>query len=358
MSRPNLVAVVIAGGSGTRFWPLSTPDRPKQFLHLFGDQTMLEHTVDRLKGLVPPERILIVTGRRFTNTVRELLPAIPPANIIGEPQGRDTAAALVLAGLVCRQRWGDPVMAVLPADHVIEPTGALHEAVRSAAAAAGRDRLYTFGIRPDHPATGYGYLQAGEPVLEDGLVHRRVVRFREKPSREVAEEYLRTGGYFWNSGMFVWSTGAFLRAVERHLPEHARLLFPLERWVDEAEWDERLEDAFGRVPRISVDYGVMEKAAEVYMVEAPFRWSDVGGWPALAPFLTGDGKGNAVRGRVHSWNAEKNIVFCEDDAEVVALVGVEDLIVVRAGKRTLVARKDRAEDIKRLVESLQLRGSL
>ncbi|MFS8542472.1 MAG: mannose-1-phosphate guanylyltransferase [Limnochordales bacterium] len=359
-----LVAVVIAGGSGTRFWPLSTADRPKQFLALFGQRTLLQATVDRLQGLVPPERTLIVTAARFAGTVRAQLPHIPLGNIIAEPQARDTAAAIALAGLVCRRRFGNPVMAVLPADHVIEPAAAFHRALRSAAAAArGTGRLYTFGIRPTYPATGYGYLQAGEPAAppageDDGeLPHFRVQQFREKPTRDVAEEYVRAGNYYWNSGMFVWSTDTLLAAVERYLPEHARRLFPLEAYIDTPQWEEQLAAAFGRVPKISVDYGIMEKAAEVYMIAAPFRWSDVGGWAALADFLDQDAAGNAVRGVVHGLDARGNVVFCEDASEVVALVGVEDLIVVRAGNRTLVARKDRAEDVKRLVEAMGQPGS-
>lgn len=396
-TEPQLVAVVIAGGSGTRFWPVSTGDRPKQFLPLFGRRTLLQATVDRLEGLVPAERILVVTAARFVPTVQAQLPDIPAGNIIGEPEARDTAAAVALAGLIIRRRFGNPVMAVLPADHVIEPKGAFHRAVRSAAlAAAAGGRLYTFGIRPTYPATGYGYLETGPPVAapevsaevplepppaaapepapeaapeptlqvpqvpsgEGGgcLQHFRVETFREKPSRETAEAYVQAGGYYWNSGMFVWSTKTLLDAVERHLPEHARRLFPLESYVDTPEWEERLAGAFGRVPKISVDYGIMEKADEVYMVAAPFRWSDVGGWAALADFLDKDPAGNAVRGVVHALDARGNVVFAEDGSETVALVGVEDLIVVRAGNRTLVARKDRAEDIKRLVEAMQQRG--
>ncbi len=386
--RSDMVAVVIAGGSGTRFWPVSTADRPKQFLPLLGRRTLLQSTVDRLEGLVPPERTIIVTAARFAAEVQAQLPHIPAANIIGEPQGRDTAAAIALAAIVCRRRFGNPVMVVLPADHVIEPAEAFHRAVRSAAAASrhGR-RLYTFGITPAYPATGYGYLRAGERVpaprepggepapsgegggraaravptgdaaQSDDLQHFRVAEFREKPSRDAAAQYVASGDYYWNSGMFVWAADTLLSAVERHLPEHARRLFPLEAYVDTPAWEEQLAAAFGRVPKISVDYGIMEKADDVYMIAAPFRWSDVGGWAALADFLDQDGAGNAARGVVHALDAAGNVVFCEDGTEVVALIGVEDLIVVRAGNRTLVARKDRAEDIKRLVEAMNGRSS-
>src|SRR5690606_508928 len=213
-----LVAVVIAGGSGTRFWPLSTAQRPKQFLALFGERTLLQATVDRLRGLVPPERTLVVTAARFGSTVQGQLPHIPGRNIIGEPEGRDTAAAIALAAVISRRRFGDAVMVVLPADHVVEPVYEFHGAVLSAAAGArGTGRLYTFGIPPAYPATAYGYLQAGEPVPQPAtagngrpLRHYRVERFREKPPREVAEVYVRAGNHFWNSGMFVGSVETWL----------------------------------------------------------------------------------------------------------------------------------------------------
>lgn len=355
------VAVIIAGGSGTRFWPLSTPNRPKQFLRLFGERTMLQQTFDRLRRLLPAERVLVLTSERFVPLVREQLPELPPANVIGEPVGRDTAAAVALAAAVSRARFGNPVMVVLPADHMIEPLEAFEEAISAAVRAARADgSLYTFGIPPSYPATGYGYLEAGER-LDNGAsgepVERyRVRRFREKPSLSVAREYVASGRFFWNSGMFVWTVEAIVQEIERHLPEHARLLFPLGKEWDSPAWTGRLRAVFPKVPKISIDFGVMEKAARVAMIKAPFRWSDVGGWNALSAFLPHDGAdNNAVRGDVYSLDARENIVYCADEREQVVLVGVDNLVVVRSGPRTLVAHREKVEEIKKVAERLSAR---
>ncbi|MDI6907702.1 MAG: sugar phosphate nucleotidyltransferase [Thermoanaerobacterales bacterium] len=350
----NLVAVIIAGGAGTRFWPLSTREKPKQFLSLFGEESLLQATYRRIATLVPPDRTLVLTGARFVSLAREHLPVVPVENVIGEPMRRDTAAAVALAAALCRRRFGNPVMAVLPADHVIEPAGAFQRAVLSAArGAVASGALYTFGIKPDYPATGYGYLELGEKVGEDdGLAHFRLVRFKEKPDYETARAYLRKGTFLWNSGIFVWTAEAIGAEIERHLPHHYLYFRELARHDGTPRWAGEMRRVFAAVPAVSVDYGVMEKAADVRVIAAPFSWSDVGGWPALEAFLAKDGEGNAARGRVRALDARGNLVYAEDPEELVALVGVEDLIVVRAGRKTLIASRRRAEEIKKLVENL------
>ena len=352
---PLLSATILAGGSGTRFWPLSTSDRPKQFITLFGNRTMLQHTFDRLHGLVPPERVLVLTNERFIPTVREQLPELPAQNVIGEPLPRDTSAAVTLGAVIAQARWGDHVMLVLPADHAIEPTEAFQEAMRSAARGAWESgALYTFGIPPTHPETGYGYLETGERLEggTDDAPHFRLVRFKEKPDLQTAREYLARGGFYWNSGMFAWRCASILSEVARHLPRHAERLLPLGNYDGSEESRARLTAALEPLPRVSIDFGVMEKAAEVRMVRAPFQWSDVGGWAALAAYLEKDEAGNYVQGTVHGLAAKDNLVYCDSEDETVALVGVEGLVVVRAGRRTLVVHRDRLEDVKRLVESM------
>lgn len=350
----NLVAVIIAGGAGTRFWPLSTREKPKQFLALFGEESLLQATYRRISTLVSPERTLVLTGARFVPLVREHLPVIPAENVIGEPMRRDTAAAVALAAALCRRRFGNPVMAVLPADHVIEPAGAFQRALLSAArGAVASGALYTFGIKPDYPATGYGYLELGEKVLnDDGLAHYRLVQFKEKPDYETARGYLEKGTFLWNSGIFVWTAEAISTEIERHLPHHHLYFKELARHDGTPWWEGELRRVFSAIPAISIDYGVMEKAVDARVVAAPFSWSDVGGWPALEAFLAKDGEGNAARGRVRTLDARGNLIYAEDPDELVALVGVEDLIVVRAGGRTLVASRRRAEEVKKLVETL------
>ncbi|MBE0465808.1 MAG: NTP transferase domain-containing protein [Candidatus Desulforudis sp.] len=351
-----LVAVIIAGGVGTRFWPLSTAGMPKQFLRLFDDRSLLQGTYDRVAVLVPPERVLVLTNEGFVPLVHEQLPDIPEGNVIGEPMRRDTAGAVGLAAFLCRRRFGTPVLAVLPADHMIEPVDRFRQALMSAVAAARRDdALYTFGIPPTYPATGYGYLELGEQLADDGgIAHYRVLRFKEKPDVETARIYLEKGTFLWNSGMFVWNTNALLNEIETHLPGHFRHLRKLVAVDGLADWPAELRKVFASIPSISIDYGVMEKAVNVRAIAAPFSWSDVGGWPALEAFLAKDALNNACRGRVRVLGAESNIVFSEDTEETIALVGVQDLIVVRCGKRTLVATRDRIEDLKKLVESQAL----
>jgi mannose-1-phosphate guanylyltransferase len=354
----DLAVVIMAGGAGTRFWPMSTEARPKQFLRLFGERSLLQQSYDRVAPLVPPERVLVLTNARFLPLVREQLPELPEENLIGEPMRRDTSAAIALAALLCARRFGNPVMAVLTADHLIEPPELFRRTLLSAASAAARSpgALYTFGIQPTYPATGYGYLQRGEPLGEDqGIPHYRLLRFREKPDAATAKGYLESGEFYWNSGLFAWTVEAILGELRRQLPGHLQALEPAAQAIVERSprADEALAAAFQPLPVISIDYGVMEKAADVRCVASHFEWNDVGGWLALAPFLDGDSAGNAHRGGLRTHQARGNLVFCEDPDEVVALVGVEDLVVVRAGRCTLIVPRARAEETKKLVASLE-----
>lgn len=351
----NLAAVLMAGGAGTRFWPLSTSRRPKQFLNLFGARSLLQESFDRLRGLVPPERILVLTHQDFVPLVREQLPEVPPEQVIGEPCRRDTAAAVALAALLVERLFGEVPTAVLTADHRIAPVSRFQEVLASAVEGACRapSSLYTFGVPPRYPATGYGYLQRG-PALGTlgGVRHFVLGRFQEKPDLETAKRLLAQGDHDWNSGMFVWTAGAIRAELARQLPGHLQALgTALAAWGTEG-WSEALRLAFEGLPRLSIDFGVMERAADLRMVEADFEWSDVGGWVALEPFLEALEGGNRARGGLVGLGASGCTVFCEDPQEGVALLGVEDLVVVRAGRRTLVARRERLEELKQLVEGL------
>ena len=350
----DLVVVILAGGAGTRFWPLSTEERPKQFLRLLGEKSLLQMSYDRARELVPPERILVLTNESFLSQVREQLPLIPSENVIGEPRRRDTAAAVILSSLLARRLYKNPIILTITADHLIEPLEEFLRAVRGAAEGASRERvLYTFGIRPTYPATSYGYLELGERIpSDDGLEHYRVLRFKEKPDPETARQYLQEGRYLWNSGMFVWQAEVILEEASLYLPGHLEALKgAVDAW-GKGEWRDALLEAFSRIESISIDYGVMEKSSRVRCVVAPFRWSDVGGWVALGEHLPRDDKGNAHRGRIETLDAEDNIIFCEDPSERVSLIGVRDLVVIRAGGETLIVPKDRSEDIKRLVKKI------
>ncbi len=356
MKEPNLdlVIVIMAGGAGTRFWPLSTEDRPKQFLDLFGDRTLLQKSYDRVSNLVSPEKILVLTNASFVPVVKDQLPEIPAENIIGEPMRRDTAAAAGLAAFLCRRRFGNPILITLTADHLIEPIDTFQETLLSAARRAGQaDALYTFGILPTFPATGYGYLERGPEIEDDGgIEHFQLLRFKEKPDLETARQYVESGKFYWNSGMFVWTANAIIKGLERHLPGHAKALSQAVAFDQTPEWDEALKTAFESIHGVSIDFGVMEKADNVRCVVSKFSWNDVGGWLALRNCLERDEAGNRYRGQTITLDATRNLVFCEDPNEIVMLVGVEDLVIVRARGRTLITHKERTEDIKKLVEGM------
>jgi mannose-1-phosphate guanylyltransferase len=351
----DVAVVILAGGAGTRFWPLSTEKRPKQFLKLVGERTLLQQAYDRVAALVPAERVLVLTAHRFAAEVRLQLPDIPAQNVIGEPCRRDTAAAVCLAALLCRDHLAVKVMTLLTADHRIEPVSEFQKVLVSAIQGARLhpSALYTIGIRPGYAATSYGYLQLGQRVEAEGSVpHYVLEQFREKPDLRVAQAYVDSGGFRWNSGMFIWTVGAILGELERHLPNHLQKLEQAMVAHGTPGFEQALAEAFTPLASTSIDYAVMERARQVHCVDAEFEWDDLGGWLAMERFLERDAAGNAVRGHLHTRDAAGNIVFCEDEGEHVALVGVRDMVVIRAGNKTLVMPRDRAEELKQLVKTL------
>lgn len=350
----NLVTIIMAGGVGTRFWPLSTHERPKQFIQLFDDRSLLQKSYDRVVGIVPDERVFVLTNRQFVPLVREQLPNLPDHNIIGEPQRKDTAAAVCLGTLIAMKRYGNPVIITLTADHLIEPVERFQQTLISAVKEARyTNALYTFGITPTYPATGYGYLEVGEEsIIHDGIEHFHVVSFKEKPDAEMASQYLESGRFLWNSGMFVWTADAIFNELTLSLPKHVMRLTKAVEKLGTAQWENELQERFAAIEKISIDYAVMEKARDVRCVSGDFSWKDVGGWLAIKDFLPKDENGNFIKGKVHTLDAQGNMVFCDRPKETLAMVGVSDVVVVRAGEKTLVAHKDRLEDVKHLVESM------
>jgi mannose-1-phosphate guanylyltransferase len=349
-----LHAIIMAGGSGTRFWPKSRRDRPKQLLRLAGESTMLQQTVARIRPLVPLDRVLIVTGSDQAEATRAQLPDLPEANVVTEPCPRDTAPCVALAaGLVARR---DPAgtMIVMPADHVIEPAEAFRTTVRAAVAVVADDpgTLVTFGITPTRPETGYGYIERG-PLLEqrDGIPVYRVVRFREKPARTLAEQFLAAGNFVWNSGIFVWRARTILDELAAHRPQLAAGLEPVLEALGTPDQPKVLARQFPQLERIPIDKAVMEHAANVRVLEVPYEWNDVGDWRALAGLLERDSAGNAIQGHVITRDTTNSMII-SDDGGLVATLGVDDLVVVHSGKATLVARKDQLDNLKALVEGL------
>lgn len=360
-----LHAIVMAGGSGTRFWPASRAALPKQLLPLAGATTLLEDTVARLDGLVPLERLMIVTSARLLPAVRQQLPAVPEAGLVGEPCKRDTAPCIGLAALLVARHDPEAIMAVMPSDHCITPAPAFRAAIRQAEAlvAAAPDRLVTFGIRPTYPAEGFGYIQEGEPIPSaasasgeqtSAPVHR-VARFKEKPPASVAREYLAAGKYLWNAGIFVWKAATIIEALRRQQPE---CLAHLERIA--AAWDGPDREGvfaaeFAAIKGISIDYAVLEHATDVAVIEAPFTWDDLGGWSAVARQRGGDPDGNTVLGKHLGIETMRTIVHSGGDHLVVTM-GLEDMLVVHTPDATLVAARTHEEAVRRVVAELEKRG--
>ena len=343
-----LVLLIMAGGAGTRFWPWSTDSLPKQFLQFVGQRSLLQETYERSRGLCPPENILVLTHENYRGLVAEQLPELGAEQILCEPSRRDTAAAVAYGALSVQKLYGNPVTVLLTSDHWIETVEQYQAAIREVAwGAASSQALYTLGIRPTYPATGYAYLQLGERLnSERPLPHRKLLQFREKPARQVAEGYIASGNYLWNSGMFAWQTNVILEQFYRHLPTHLTTLRPA------VEGRANLAEAFNKLEKISIDFAILEKAPDVRCVVPDFEWSDLGGWLALQPFLEEAGDQNYGRGKVYSYEGQRNLVVCQDPEETVALLGVSDLVVVRVGKKTLVVPKSRTEEIKQLLAKM------
>jgi mannose-1-phosphate guanylyltransferase len=348
----SIYALILAGGSGERFWPLSRRNRPKQLLRLVSERTLLEETVARLDGLVPPERILILTNVEQEKAVRALLKRFPKENVIAEPAKRDTAAAVALGAGWVAARDHSATMLAFPADHVIADRAAFQETMKTAAAAAEETgALVTIGIKPTWPCPGFGYIEQGEEVrLRAGgkIAVHRVVRFREKPNVDLAESFLRKGNFRWNAGMFVWSVTTVLSEFNRHAPELADFISQVRSPKD---LDKVLRERFAKLPRISFDYAIMEKADRVLVVEASFDWDDVGSWQAVARYFKNDEHGNIANRALTALDASDNIVF-NDSETTIALLGVHNLIVVRTGDAILICHRHQAEKIKNLVGKL------
>ena len=353
-----LHAVVMAGGSGTRFWPKSRRNRPKQLLRLHGDATMLQLTVARIAPLVPPGRVLIVTGADQAEAVRAQLPDVPPGNVVAEPCPRDTAPCVGLAARIVARTDPDGTMIVMPADHVIAPAETFLKTVRAAVSVIDNDPavFVTFGIKPTRPETGYGYIERGEALgAPDGIALHRVAQFREKPDRATAERFLAEGRFAWNSGIFLWRARAILDALAAHRPGIAAALDRIAPALGTAAEAEVIGREFPGMERIPIDKAVMEKADNVRVLEVIYDWNDVGDWRALTELVEPDPNGNTVQGPSHLVDT-KNTIVVSDDGGLIATLGLDDLVIVQSGGATLVARRDQLDKLKALVEGLDKAG--
>lgn len=348
----SIYALILAGGSGQRFWPLSRDKSPKQLLRLFDEKTLLEHTIDRLQSLIPLENILILTNYQQIGNVRAILKDFPADNIIAEPEKRDTAPAIALAvGWVAARNPGATMM-VLPSDHIIKDKEAFQKTLQTACAAAAQsEALVTIGIKPTWACPSYGYIERGEPfaLSEDtGVPVYEVLRFREKPSTELAERFLEQGGFNWNAGMFFWTVSTVRKNLAEFCPELARFVGNLEA---SADFHATMQEQFPTLPKLSIDYALMENAPRVLNVEASFDWDDVGNWTSVGKYLEQTAEGNQQNCDVAQLDTAHNLVF-SSTSQQIALLGVEHLMVITTPDAILVAHRSEAEKIKKLVETL------
>ncbi|MCX7420447.1 MAG: mannose-1-phosphate guanylyltransferase [Planctomycetia bacterium] len=354
----------MAGGSGTRFWPRSRRRMPKQFLKFGSERTLLQETAERCRPLISAERTWIVTGRDHAEEVGRQLNDVATSRVVIEPCGRNTAPCIGLAALMIHSSDPDGVMLVMPSDHVIRPAAEFQAAVQTAVGLIEQlsNRLVLFGVPPTYPATGFGYIHRGELLTVDDSSEQfcrtsafHVAEFREKPDATTAANYLASGEYFWNCGIFVWRAATILKAIEQHAPDVNARLNALRPAIGTAQWSEILCAEFPRMPSISIDYAVLEKAAEVCVLPATFEWDDVGSWQAMTRLLPQDEAQNTVDGPFCSVNTNGCVVATSND-HLIATYGVRDLIIVHTPTVTLVADKHDESAMRQLVAELERRG--
>ncbi len=350
----NRYAVILAGGRGKRFWPLSTSETPKQLLRLLDDRTLLQMAVDRVKDIIPIENILVLTNQSLVEASRRAAPDLPPDNIIGEPIGRDTAPAVALGCLLVESRDSQGIFAILTADQIMADIPRFQNTLSMAfEVAAESETIVTIGIDPAEPSTSFGYIEAdNNPQVRDGVEFFKAKRFVEKPDGGTAAEYLKSGNYLWNAGMFIWSVKTLRQGLKRHVPSLLEMIDRLN--VDQPDFMERVAREYGALDKISIDYALMEKADNIVVAKGTFEWDDLGSWPALANHREPDSCGNVAIGDLQQLDSSGNIVVSPD--RLTALIGVEDMVVVQAQKATLICPKDRAQEVKNMVDRLEQLG--
>lgn len=351
----NLYTLIMAGGAGTRFWPRSKTAKPKQYLNIFGDDSLLQDTINRFSTFTENENIYIVSSATQAKVLEEQTPMLPKENLIYEPIGRNTLPCIGLAAMYAEKEDPDGIMVVSPADHLIENNELFKDTVLAAAKiAAERDGIVTIGITPNYPATGYGYVQTAENITGNEKINQfKVERFVEKPDEATASNYLKQGCFYWNSGLFVFKVSVFLKAVQEFAPELYADLRKIQADLGNPSYPQTLDTIYRAVESISVDYGIMEHAKNIYLVEGNFVWNDLGGWESV--YLADkkkDENGNAGAGETMLLDTKNSYVYT-DGGNMVAVVGLEDVIVVQDGNTTLVCKRENAEDIKQIVEKLK-----
>jgi len=348
-------ALVMAGGVGTRLWPLSRRNRPKQSLRLVGERTMFEHAVDRIAPLFQPEQIFVVTGVEHVTSLMVQLPELPVENFIVEPEGRGTAPCIGLGAIHLRRQDPEAIMAVLTADHFISDIARFRQVLAAAAHVAEEGHLVTLGIKPSSPSTGYGYIKQGESLdLIEGFSVFRAERFTEKPSLETALHMVESGEYSWNSGMFIWRVDRILEEFQRQMPEFYVQLAEVEAALGTFGYEPTLNRVWPQVARQTIDYGVMEGAEDVAVVPVDIGWSDIGSWANLLELLPADDEGNAIVGPHVGIDTCNTLVF--GGKRLIATIGLEGMVIVDTEDALLVCTKEREQEVRALVRELEARG--
>lgn len=344
----NRYAVIMAGGRGERFWPESRTAKPKQFLTLVGDRSLIQQSYDRILPLIPAENIFIVLGKQHLALAKAQLPEIPPENFLVEPEGRNTAPCIGLAAIHIRRRDPEGVMLVSPSDHMIMGNTDYHQCLEKAFHWAVKENcLVTIGIKPSRPETGYGYIEREDTGLDTGPSVFSVRRFVEKPDSERAWEFVQAGCFYWNSGIFIWKAQVILERIKEHIPELAAGLDRIDPSIGNQQYDKMLGEVFPKLPSISVDYGIMEKSPGILMVQGDFGWDDLGSWGALDRIALRDERGMKIQGDFVGYDNDDCLIYGQEG--LIAALGVQNLIIVRAGEVVMVCDKDRTQEVKELV---------
>lgn len=346
----NLYAVIMAGGVGSRFWPRSKKKTPKQLIKIFGENTMIQDTVERLEGIVKRENIIIITNKIQKEGIIEQLPSVPVENIIEEPFGKNTAACIGLASIIIQSKDEDAVIIVLPADHIIREKEEFHQTLLQAANYAMESKgLVTIGIPPSRPETGYGYIQIDETKVRDHFY--KVFTFAEKPNYSTAVRFVKSGDFFWNSGMFIWKSEVILNEIKEYMPELFEGLQTVKKDIGTPNFDKTLAKVYGQLKKISIDYGVMEKSKNVFLVKGNFTWSDVGSWEAVYQLSEKDEEGNVKIGKSYTEESHDSYIYSPD--KFTAVIGVDNLLVINSDDSLLICRREKSQDVKKVIDYLK-----
>ncbi len=352
----NLHCLIMAGGSGTRFWPRSRKAKPKQYLTIFGNESLLQATISRFSRFITEENTYIVSNKGQQAVLEEQTTHLPPKNLIYEPVGRNTMPAIGLAALFISKNDPEGMMVVSPADHMVKNNELFQQTIESAAKVASeKNGIVTVGITPNAPATGYGYIEIADEIkIGEPIRSYAVSRFVEKPKLETAVQYLSSGKFFWNAGIFVFSVSVFLKALERHAPQIYACLQKIARTIGTPDYEQTLNDIYPQLESVSVDYGIMEKACNIFLVQGDFVWNDLGSWEQVYQYGEKDGTQNTCTGEVILQDTKNSYAWASDG--ILAVVGLDGVVAVKEKNMVLVCKRNHAENIKQIVDEIKTRG--